>query len=116
MVRKGAISAHRDEKLIIPINMRDGCILGEGKGNIDWNESAPHGAGRLLSRSDAKRSLLMKDFKEDTKKIYTTSVNESTLDESPRAYRSLKDIVNCISPTVDVLDILRTTYNFKGGE
>lgn len=116
MVRKGAISAHRDEKLIIPINMRDGCILGEGKGNIDWNESAPHGAGRLLSRSDAKRSLLMKDFKEDTKKIYTTSVNESTLDESPRAYRSLKDIINRISPTVDVLDILRTTYNFKGGE
>lgn len=116
IVRKGAISAYKDEKVIIPINMQDGCILGRGKGNKDWNFSAPHGAGRLLSRSQAKASLTVEDFKEDMKGIYTTTANQSTLDESPRAYKSIQDILNYIDDTVVVEKIIKPVYNFKASD
>lgn len=116
IVRKGAISAKEGERLLIPINMRDGCIIGIGKGNEDWNCSAPHGAGRLMSRSKAKESISLDDFQESMQGIYTTSVNQSTIDESPMAYKSIDDIVNNIADTVSILDIIKPIYNFKASE
>ena len=113
ILRKGAISAHKDELVLIPINMRDGSILARGKGNPEWNYSAPHGAGRLLSRSAARESLNLDDYKSSMEGIYTTSVNEKTLDESPMAYKSIGDIIGDIQGSVDIVDILRPTYNFK---
>lgn len=113
ILRKGAIAAHKGEKVLIPINMRDGCVLAVGKGNPDWNFSAPHGAGRLMSRTDAKAKLSMEEYKESMKGIYTTSVNEYTLDESPMAYKSLDDIIDVIKDSVDVIDIMKPIYNFK---
>ncbi len=116
IVRKGAISAHKGQQLIIPINMQDGCILGIGKGNSDWNESAPHGAGRILSRSQAKKELKVEDFKSDMAGIYTTTANQSTLDESPRAYKPIEDILNYIGDTIIIEKIIKPIYNFKAGE
>lgn len=116
IVRKGAISARDGEKLLIPINMRDGCIFGIGKGNDDWNQSAPHGAGRLMSRSQAFRELSMEEFQEQMKGIYTTSVTQKTLDESPMAYKGMDAILKHIGPTVDVVDIFKPLYNFKAEE
>ena len=116
MVRKGAISAKKDEMLLIPINMRDGCILGYGKGNEDWNYSAPHGAGRLMSRSKAKEAVSLEEFKASMEGIFTTSVGMSTIDESPMAYKSLEEIVENIEDTVEIIDILKPVYNFKAGE
>ena len=116
IVRKGAISAHKGQHLIIPINMQDGCILGIGKGNPDWNESAPHGAGRILSRSQAKKELKVEDFKSDMAGIYTTTANQSTLDESPRAYKPIEDILNYIGDTIIIEKIIKPIYNFKAGE
>lgn len=116
IVRKGAISARDGEKLLIPINMRDGCIFGTGKGNDDWNQSAPHGAGRLMSRSQAFRELSMEEFQEQMKGIYTTSVTQKTLDESPMAYKGMDAILKHIGPTVDVVDIFKPLYNFKAEE
>lgn len=116
IVRKGAISAYKDVALIIPINMQDGCILGRGKGNEDWNNSAPHGAGRLLSRSQARSLLTVEDFKEDMNGIYTTTANKSTIDESPRAYKSLDDIINFIDDTVSIEKIIKPVYNFKASD
>ena len=116
IVRKGAISAHKGEQVIIPINMQDGCILGRGKGNEDWNNSAPHGAGRLLSRSQARSLLTVEDFKEDMNGIYTTTANKSTIDESPRAYKSLDDIINFIEDTVSIEKIIKPVYNFKASD
>ena len=113
IVRKGAISAYEGEKLLIPINMRDGSILARGKGNPDWNYSAPHGAGRLKSRTDAKEAFTLEEFKKSMEGIYTTSVNEKTLDESPFAYKPMEDIICKIEDTVEVLDILKPIYNFK---
>lgn len=113
ILRKGAIAAHKGEKVLIPINMRDGSVLAVGKGNPDWNFSAPHGAGRLMSRTDAKAKLGMKEYEESMKGIYTTSVNEYTLDESPMAYKSLDDIIDVIKDSVDVIDIMKPIYNFK---
>ena len=113
ILRKGAIAAHKGEKVLIPINMRDGSVLAVGKGNPDWNFSAPHGAGRLMSRTDAKAKLSMKEYEESMKGIYTTSVNEYTLDESPMAYKSLDDIIDVIKNSVDVIDIMKPIYNFK---
>lgn len=113
ILRKGAIAAHKGEKVLIPINMRDGSVLAVGKGNPDWNFSAPHGAGRLMSRTDAKAKLSMEEYKESMKGIYTTSVNEYTLDESPMAYKSLDDIIDVIKDSVDVIDIMKPIYNFK---
>ncbi len=113
ILRKGAIAAHKGEKVLIPINMRDGSVLAVGKGNPDWNFSAPHGAGRLMSRTDAKAKLSMKEYEESMKGIYTTSVNEYTLDESPMAYKSLDDIIDVIKDSVDIIDIMKPIYNFK---
>ncbi len=116
IVRKGAISARDGEKLLIPINMRDGCIYGTGKGNDDWNQSAPHGAGRLMSRAQAFRELSLADFEQQMQGIYTTSVTQRTLDESPMAYKGMDAILKHIGPTVDVLDIFKPLYNFKAEE
>lgn len=116
MVRKGAISAKDGELLLIPINMRDGSIIGKGKGNSDWNYSAPHGAGRIMSRSKAKETLSIEEFKETMKDIFTTSVNQSTIDESPMAYKSMDEIVNNIKDTVDIVKLIKPIYNFKASE
>ena len=116
IVRKGAISAKKDEILLIPINMRDGCIIGKGKGNDDWNQSAPHGAGRLMSRSKAKELLSIDEFKNTMDGIFTTCVSQTTLDESPMAYKSLDDIVNNITDTVEIVKIIKPIYNFKASE
>jgi RNA-splicing ligase RtcB len=116
ILRKGAISAREGEKLLIPINMRDGCIVGIGKGNPDWNYSAPHGAGRLMSRNQARESLNLWEFIETMGNIYTTSVSMETLDEAPMAYKSINDIIDNIGDTVEIIDIIKPTYNFKASE
>ena len=113
ILRKGAVAAHDGELILIPVNMRDGSILAVGKGNPEWNYSAPHGAGRIMSRKKAAESLSMDEYKEAMKGIYTTSVNESTLDEAPMAYKSLDDIINVISDTAEVIDVMKPIYNFK---
>ena len=115
ILRKGAVSAQKGEKLIIPINMRDGSLICTGKGNPDWNFSAPHGAGRLLSRSQAKQSFTVSEYKKQMNGIYSTSINSSTLDECPMAYKDINDILDNISDTVDVNDIIKPIYNFKAG-
>ena len=113
ILRKGAIAAHEGEKVLIPINMRDGSVLAIGKGNTEWNYSAPHGAGRVMSRTQAKSSLSLDEYKETMSGIYTTSVNEETLDEAPMAYKRLEDIIDVIKETVDVIDVMKPIYNFK---
>lgn len=115
IIRKGAIAAHKDEKVLIPINMRDGSVLAVGKGNSDWNFSAPHGAGRIMSRTDAKNRLSLDDYQNSMAGIYTTSVNAATLDESPQAYKSLDDIIDVIGDTVDIVEVLKPVYNYKAG-
>ncbi len=116
ILRKGAIAAHAGEKVLIPINMRDGSILAVGKGNPEWNFSAPHGAGRVMSRTKAKETLNLADYQEAMQGIYTTSVNEATLDEAPFAYKSLEDILEVIQESVEILDILKPIYNFKASD
>lgn len=116
IVRKGAISAKEGETVLIPINMRDGCIIGKGKGNADWNYSAPHGAGRIMSRSKAKETVSLEEFEQSMKGIYTTSVNQSTIDESPMAYKLIKEIVENIQETVEIVKIIKPIYNFKASE
>lgn len=113
ILRKGAISAQVGEKVIIPMNMRDGSLICVGKGNPDWNYSAPHGAGRVMSRSKAKESINMYDFKESMKDIYSTSVVESTIDEAPMVYKPMDEIIANIKDTVEVMDIIKPIYNFK---
>ena len=113
ILRKGAIAAHEGELVLIPINMRDGSILARGKGNPEWNYSAPHGAGRIMSRSKAKESLDMDAYKASMAGIYTTSVNEATLDEAPMAYKSIDDILGVVTESVDVIEILKPIFNFK---
>ena len=116
ILRKGAVSAKAGERLIIPMNMRDGCLLCTGKGNPEWNESAPHGAGRLMSRAESRQSFTLSQFKKEMQGIYTTSVSRETLDESPMAYKPMDSIRTQISPTVDVIEQIRPVYNFKAGE
>ncbi len=116
ILRKGAIAAHKGEKVLIPINMRDGSILVTGRGNEDWNYSAPHGAGRLMSRTKAKNTLSMEEYREVMEGIYTTSVNEATLDEAPMAYKSLDDIIGVIRESVDITEVLKPVYNFKASD
>ena len=116
VLRKGAISAHKGEVVIIPINMRDGSIIAVGKGNSDWNKSAPHGAGRLMSRSQARRSLSMDEFVKSMDGIYTTSLSADTLDEAPSAYKPMAEIVANIGDTVAIEKIIRPIYNFKASE
>lgn len=113
ILRKGAVSAKDREKLLIPINMRDGSLICTGKGNDEWNQSAPHGAGRLMSRSAAKESFTVSEFKKQMEGIYTTSVNRDTLDECPMAYKGMDDIVNNIDDTVEIDRIIKPIYNFK---
>lgn len=116
ILRKGAIAAHKDEKVLIPINMRDGSVLAVGKGNLEWNDSAPHGAGRIMSRTKAKNELNLDQYKKEMAGVYTTSVNENTLDEAPMAYKSLEDIIDVIRESVDVIDVMKPIYNFKASE
>ena len=116
ILRKGAIAAHEGEKVLIPINMRDGSVLAVGKGNPEWNYSAPHGAGRIMSRTKAKETLDMETYKTAMEGIYTTSVNEKTLDEAPMAYKSLEDIIDVIKESVDVIDVMKPVYNFKAAD
>lgn len=116
ILRKGAVSAQKGEQLLIPINMRDGSLICIGKGNADWNFSAPHGAGRLMSRSQAKQSFTVSEFKQQMDGIYTSSVGKSTLDECPMAYKNMEDIINNIGETVEIQRIIRPIYNFKAGE
>ncbi len=116
IVRKGAISAKKGEKVLIPMNMRDGCIIGIGKGNDDWNQSAPHGAGRIMSRIKAKQTFNLDEYKESMKGIYTTSINEDTIDESPFVYKPMQEIIDNIRDTVDVIKIIKPIYNFKASE
>ena len=116
ILRKGAVSAKAGEKLLIPINMRDGSLVCIGKGNPDWNYSAPHGAGRLYSRMQAKKAFNLEEFKQAMDGIYTTSINEDTLDECPMAYKNMEDIVNNITPTAEIITVIKPIYNFKAGE
>ena len=115
ILRKGAVAAHDGERLLIPINMRDGSVLAVGKGNPEWNFSAPHGAGRILSRTDAREKLDLAAYEKAMEGIYTTSVSLSTIDEAPMAYKSLEDILDVIRESVDVIDIIKPIYNFKAG-
>lgn len=113
IVRKGAISAKKGERVLIPINMRDGSIIAVGKGNEDWNCSAPHGAGRIMSRNKAKETFNLEEFKESMKDIYTTSVVEETIDEAPFVYKPMQEIIDNIQDTVKIEKIIRPIYNFK---
>lgn len=115
ILRKGAISARKDEPVVIPINMRDGVLLGKGKGNDEWNQSAPHGAGRILRRVDVKQRYTVSDFKREMQGIYSTSISKETLDEAPFAYRGLDEITEVIADTVEIEKVLRPVYNFKAG-
>lgn len=116
ILRKGAIAAHKGEKVLIPVNMRDGAILAVGRGNPDWNFSAPHGAGRILSRSAARQKLSMEEYADAMKGIYTTSVGPDTLDEAPMAYKPLSDIVDVVAESVDIIEIIKPIYNFKAAD
>lgn len=116
ILRKGAIAAHEGEKVLIPINMRDGSILAIGKGNPEWNYSAPHGAGRVMSRTQAKNNLSMAEYRKAMEGIFTTSVNEGTLDEAPMAYKSLEDIIDVVAESVDIVEVMKPIYNFKAPE
>lgn len=116
ILRKGAIAAHIGEKVLIPINMRDGSILAVGKGNAEWNYSAPHGAGRIMSRTKAKATLTLDEYRKTMEGVYTTSVNENTLDEAPMAYKSLADIIDVIRESVDIIDVMKPIYNFKASD
>lgn len=116
ILRKGAISARKGEKVLIPINMRDGSVLAVGRGNPEWNYSAPHGAGRVMSRYDAKRNLSLEEYQKEMADVFTTSVSRKTLDEAPMAYKSLEDIIDVIRDSVDVIDVMKPVYNFKAAE
>ena len=116
ILRKGAIAAHAGEKVLIPINMRDGSVLAIGRGNPEWNYSAPHGAGRIMSRTKARSDLDLDQYKKEMEGVYTTSVNENTLDEAPMAYKSLEDIIDVIRDSVDVIEVLKPIYNFKASD
>ena len=113
ILRKGAIAAHKGERVLIPINMRDGSVLAVGKGNPEWNFSAPHGAGRIMSRTAARRDLDLDEYRKEMADVYTTSVNEATLDEAPMAYKSLPDIIDVIGESVEIIEVLKPIYNFK---
>lgn len=116
IIRKGAINADKGNRLLIPLNMRDGCIIGIGKGNADWNSSAPHGAGRIMSRMKAKAEFTMDEYTESMKGIFSTSVNKSTLDELPMAYKNASDIIDVIGDTVEIVSVIKPIYNFKASE
>lgn len=116
IIRKGAISAEQGEKVIIPLNMRDGCLICTGKGNAEWNFSAPHGAGRIMSRADVMASFTLSQYKKEMKNVFTTSVSRETLDECPMAYKNPEIIVSAIEPTVDIIERITPMYNFKASK
>lgn len=116
IIRKSAISAKKGERVLIPLNMRDGSIIGVGKGNEDWNNSAPHGAGRLMSRAKARESIDLAAYEKSMEGIFTTSVSRDTIDEAPFAYKPSKKIVEQIADTVDVVEVIKPVYNFKASE
>ena len=116
IIRKGAINADRGKRLLIPLNMRDGCIIGIGKGNADWNNSAPHGAGRIMSRTMAKTKFSMEEYQDSMQGIFTTSVCKHTLDELPMAYKNMNDIIDVIGDTVEISNIIKPVYNFKASD
>ena len=116
ILRKGAVSAQKNELLVIPMNMRDGILICKGKGNPDWNCSAPHGAGRLMSRKSAHKNLSMNEFRNSMDGIFTTSVSEDTLDESPMAYKPSEIIMDAVRETADIVDTAKPIYNFKAAE
>ena len=116
ILRKGAVSAQKGEKLLIPINMRDGSIICVGKGNEDWNCSAPHGAGRVMSRKKAREKLSLEEFKAEMSGIWSSNVNLDTIDEAPMAYKSMDDILANINPTAEILKIIKPIYNYKAGD
>jgi len=116
ILRKGAIAAHKGERVLIPINMRDGSVLAVGKGNPEWNESAPHGAGRIMSRKTAREAIDLAAYREAMAHVYSTSVNEHTLDEAPMAYKSLADIIDVICDSVEIMDVMKPVYNFKASD
>ena len=116
ILRKGAIAAHAGERVLIPINMRDGSIIAIGRGNEDWNNSAPHGAGRIMSRKKAFDTLSMEDYRAAMEGIYTTTATPETLDESPMAYKRMEDIIDAIREAVDIVEIIKPVYNFKAAE
>lgn len=115
ILRKGAVSSRKGEKLIIPMNMRDGSLICMGKGNEEWNQSAPHGAGRLMSRSQAKQSFTVSEFKKQMAGIYSTSIGKGTLDECPMVYKDMEDIAKYIGDTADIMQVIKPIYNFKAG-
>lgn len=115
VIRKGAIPAHKGQRVLIPMNMRDGCLIAVGKGNADWNESAPHGAGRICKRSEAKELFTVEEFQSEMQGVFTTTATEATLDESPMAYKPMQEIVELIAPTVEIVKIIKPLYNFKAG-
>ena len=116
VLRKGAVSARKGEKLIIPMNMRDGSLICIGKGNDDWNQSAPHGAGRIMSRGEAKDNITLAEYKESMKNIWSTSINKSTIDESPMVYKPMQSIIDNVKDTVDIIKIIKPVYNYKASE
>ena len=116
IIRKGSIPAHEGQRVLIPMNMRDGCIIAVGKGNGDWNFSAPHGAGRLCRRSEARELFTVEEYEKEMEGIYSSTVGASTLDESPMVYKPMEEIVRLISPTVDIVKIIKPIYNFKASD
>ncbi len=116
IIRKGAISAYKNEKCIIPMNMRDGSLICIGKGNVDWNYSAPHGAGRVMSRAQAFKQISMDDFIQSMQDIYSETVSENTKDESPMVYKPMGEIIGNITETVDVINVIKPVFNFKAAE
>ncbi|MCL2888976.1 MAG: RtcB family protein, partial [Eggerthellaceae bacterium] len=116
ILRKGAISAQKGERVLIPMNMRDGSLVCVGKGNEEWNFSAPHGAGRIMSRTLAKQSITLTQFEQSMKGIFTSTVNRSTLDEAPEAYKPMSEIVADMGETVEILKTIKPLYNFKAAE
>lgn len=113
VIRKGAISAHKGEQLLIPLNMRDGSIIAVGKGNYDWNSSAPHGAGRKYSRHKAKKIISLDEFRDVMQGVWTTSISRHTLDEAPQAYKPADEIIRQVESTVEIIDVIKPLYNFK---
>lgn len=116
ILRKGAASSLEGEPVVIPINMRDGVILGRGKGNPDWNCSAPHGSGRKMKRTEVQNSYTLSAFKAEMKGIYSTSISADTLDEAPVAYRRLEEIISTVEDTAEIEQVLKPVYNFKAGK
>jgi RNA-splicing ligase RtcB len=113
ILRKGAVSAKKNELILIPINARDGAILARGKGNPEWNFSAPHGAGRVMSRNEARKTLSVDEYEKEMKDVYSTSINQETIDESPMAYRPIEEIIDVIRDSADIIEVIKPVFSFK---